>query len=123
MGQAYPLYPSWTIFLMESWPLNLQMKTIWFFFQGSSLLEISDVDLCLSPAGAVGKKNLSSETYVKEDDCDTANMEDFGLKIPIIIETLEMDNGKTVSSIGSSNLVSSHWLYRSFYARKMRVQY
>ena len=77
------------------------------FFQGSSLLQISDVDLCLSPAGAVGKKNLSSETYVKEDDCDTANMEDFGLKIPIIIETLEMDNGKTVSSIGSSNLVVS----------------
>ena len=76
------------------------------FFQGSSLLQISDVDLCLSPAGAVGKKNLSSETYVKEDDYDTANLEDFGLKIPIIIETLEMDNGKTVSSIGSSNLVS-----------------
>ena len=71
------------------------------------MLQISDVDLCLSPAGAVGKKNLSSETYVKEDDCDTANMEDFGLKIPIIIETLEMDNGKTVSSIGSSNLVVS----------------
>ena len=86
---------------MESWPLNLQRKTFLFVFQGSSLLQISDVDLCLSPAGAVGKKNLSSETYVKEDDCDTANMEDFGLKIPIIIETLEMDNGKTVASIGS----------------------
>ena len=82
------------------------------FFQGSSLLQISDVDLCLSPAGAVGKKNLSSETYVKEDDCDTANMEDFGLKIPIIIETLEMDNGKTVSSIGSSNLVSCAHFYK-----------
>ena len=83
------------------------------FFQGSSLLQISDVDLCLSPAGAVGKKNLSSETYVKEDDCDTANMEDFGLKIPIIIETLEMDNGKTVSSIGSSNLVSCANFYKT----------
>ena len=83
------------------------------FFQGSSLLQISDVDLCLSPAGAVGKKNLSSETYVKEDDCDTANMEDFGLKIPIIIETLEIDDGKTVSSIGSSNLVSCANFYKT----------
>ena len=92
---------------MEFWPLNLQRKTFLFVFQGSSLLQISDVDLCLSPAGAVGKNNLSSETYVKEDDCDTANMEDFGLKIPIIVETLEMDNGKTVSSIGSSNLAVS----------------
>ena len=80
------------------------------------MLQISDVDLCLSPAGAVGKKNLSSETYVKEDDCDTANMEDFGLKIPIIIETLEMDNGKTVSSIGCSNLAVScaHFLPTMF---------
>ena len=51
-----------------------------------------------------GKKNLSSDTYVKDNE-DIANIEDFGTKVPVIIETLENDDGKIVSSIGSSNLV------------------
>ena len=61
------------------------------------------MDLELSPA-TTGKKNLSSDTYVKDNE-DIANIEDFGTKVPVIIETLENDDGKIVSSIGSSNLV------------------
>ena len=37
-----------------------------------------------------GKKNLSSDTYVKDNE-DIANIEDFGTKVPVIIETLEND--------------------------------
>ena len=80
------------------------------------------MDLCLSPAGA--KKNLSSDTYIK-DDTDIANMEDLEAKIPVIVETLvneEKDleakipfivetlvneENKEVSSIASSNLAVS----------------
>ena len=77
------------------------------------MLQISDVDLCLSPAGAEGKKNLSSDTYVKDADGDIANMDDLATGIPMIIETLATDDGKMVSSIGSSNLAVSKYLIHS----------
>ena len=64
------------------------------------------MDLCLSPAGAGAKKNLSSDTYVK-DDTDIANMEDLEAKIPVIVETLVNEENKEVSSIASSNLAVS----------------
>ena len=95
-------------FKIESKIKFRESSSFFSYFQPSSLLEISEVDLCLSPALAGAKKNLSSDTYVK-DDSDIANMEDLEVKVPIIVETLVNDSGKLVSSIASSN----HWQRQS----------
>ena len=81
------------------------------------------MDLELSPA-TTGKKNLSSDTYVKDNE-DIANIEDFGTKVPVIIETLASNDGKVVSSIGSSNLAvrNKMWYYLYNLAIDYIIQY
>ena len=64
----------------------------------NNFMDISEVDLCLSPAK---KNDVSTGTYTKED---VANLADFKktLVVPTIVESLVDENG-AVSSIAVSN--------------------